>query len=172
MIFELFRTFKSPKFFRPAAEKILGTNKGGFLIKGGFLNINTPDHKNHKDILDHATRNHPSTDSPPLHSKITLSRWPCTERSKNEFLRSRNITKIIRDHLKMILRKIKNLIFWFFFMFFFSQKKTVTAPGAPSGTTLADPLTCRGVERNGKQTYHRFLQNKGRCPGEIPKIES
>ena len=33
MIFELFRTFKSPKFFRPAAEKILGTNKGGFLIK-------------------------------------------------------------------------------------------------------------------------------------------
>ena len=43
MIFELFRTFKSPKNFRPAAEKILGTNKGGFLIKGGFLNFNTPD---------------------------------------------------------------------------------------------------------------------------------
>ena len=43
MIFELFRTFKSPKKFRPAAEKFLGTNKGGFLIKGGFLNINTPD---------------------------------------------------------------------------------------------------------------------------------
>ena len=48
MIFELFRTFKSPKFFRPAAEKILGTNKGGFLIKGGFLNINTPDFKTNR----------------------------------------------------------------------------------------------------------------------------
>ena len=43
MIFELFRTFKVPKKFRPSAEKNLGTNKGGFLIKGGFLNINTPD---------------------------------------------------------------------------------------------------------------------------------
>ena len=36
-------------------------------------------------ISCNATRNHPSTDSPPLHSKITLSHLPCTERSKINF---------------------------------------------------------------------------------------
>ena len=75
---------------------------------GGFL-----------EFVLNLTRNHPSTDSPPLHSKITLSHLPCTERSKNGFWGSRNITKIIRDHQKMILRKIKIFDFFVFFSCFF-----------------------------------------------------
>ena len=43
MIFEFFRTFKVPKKISAFGRKKNGDKQGGFLIKGGFLNINTPD---------------------------------------------------------------------------------------------------------------------------------
>ena len=43
LIFGRFSTFQVPKIFRPSAEKFSGQTRGGFLMKGGFLNLNTPD---------------------------------------------------------------------------------------------------------------------------------
>ena len=67
-----------------------------------------------------------------LHTLLLLcvieTRLPCPERSKNHFLGSRNITKVPRDHPKMILGKIKVFDFWFFSCFFpsFFSPKTVS----------------------------------------------
>ena len=43
LIFGRFSEISDPENFSAFGRKFFGTNKGGFLMKGGFLNLNIPD---------------------------------------------------------------------------------------------------------------------------------